>query len=85
MKFYSRKFKKFYKNEGNARYHTIKDISQQNYMAECMNLTLLERTRYMFSNARLTKDFWIETMNTTCYLVNCSPATAIDCKTFFEI
>ena len=30
-------------------------------------------------------DFWDETVNTTCYMFNLSPSTAIDCKTPNEV
>ena len=39
----------------------------------------------MLSNAGLSKCFWAEAINTTCYLVNRSPSTAIDFKTLEEV
>jgi hypothetical protein len=50
-----------------------------------MNMTFLEKVRCLLSNARLSRDFWAEAVNTACYLVNCSPSTAIDCKTPYEV
>nr|KYP38721.1 Retrovirus-related Pol polyprotein from transposon TNT 1-94 [Cajanus cajan] len=50
-----------------------------------MNRTLLEKARCLLSNDGLTKSFWVEAMNTTCYLVNRSPSTAIGCKTPIEV
>ena len=50
-----------------------------------MNKTLLERVRCVLFNAGLSRNFWAEELNTVCYLVNRSPATAIDCKTPFEV
>jgi len=35
-----------------------------------MNMTLLLKTCCMISQARLSKDFWIEAVNIACYLVN---------------
>ena len=36
-------------------------------------------------NARLSEDFWAETVNITFYLVNRSPSTAIEPKTPEEV
>ncbi|KAL0561699.1 hypothetical protein IC582_002139 [Cucumis melo] len=46
-----------------------------------MNKTLLERTRAMLGATGLKKVFWVEVVNTACYIVNCSPSTAIELKT----
>ncbi|GJR43097.1 kinase-like domain, phloem protein 2-like protein [Tanacetum coccineum] len=43
------------------------------------------RSRCLLLNARLDRSFWAEALNTTCYLINRSPATAIDCKTPIEV
>ncbi|CAA7392698.1 unnamed protein product [Spirodela intermedia] len=50
-----------------------------------MNKTLLERARSMLSQAGISKDFWAEVVNTTCYMVNRSPCTAIELKTSKEV
>jgi len=50
-----------------------------------MNRILLERARYMLSNAGLGKEFWAEAIITGCYLVNRSPNTFIECKTPEEV
>ena len=50
-----------------------------------MNRTLLERARCLLLNAGLDRSFWAEALNTACYLINRSPATAIDCKTPIEV
>jgi hypothetical protein len=34
----------------------------------------------MLSNVKLSNDFWAETINTACYLINHSPSTTIECK-----
>ena len=59
--------------------------SQQNDVVEMMNMTLLERSRSMLSNASLCKEFWTEAINTSCYLVNRSPTTSIELKTPEEV
>jgi len=54
-------------------------------VAERMNITLLERTRAMLKAAGLGKSFWVEAVNTACYVINQSPSTAIELKTPMEI
>jgi IS30 family transposase len=85
MEFCGGKFNKFYKDEGITSHRTASHTPQQNGVTERMNRTLLERARYLLSNARLFRDFWAEVVNTACYLVNRSPSTAIDCKTPYEV
>jgi len=85
MEFCSIEFDQFYKNEGIVWYRTVRYTPQQNGVAERMNRTLLERAWCMLSNASLSKCFWAEAVNTSCYLVNRSPSTAIDFKTPEEV
>ncbi|GJR12409.1 retrovirus-related pol polyprotein from transposon TNT 1-94 [Tanacetum coccineum] len=70
LEFCSREFEAFCRDEG---------------IVSALHLTLLERTRCLLLNAGLDRSFWAEALNTTCYLVNRSPATAIDCKTPIEV
>nr|GEY95986.1 hypothetical protein [Tanacetum cinerariifolium] len=53
--------------------------------AERINITLLERTRRLLLSVGLDRSFWAEALNMACYLINRSPATAIDCKTPIEV
>ncbi|GJW92213.1 transposable element [Tanacetum coccineum] len=85
LEFCSREFEAFCRDEGIVRHYTVRYTPQQNGVAERMNRTLLERTRCLLLNAGLDRSFWAEALNTTCYLVNRSPATAIDCKTPIEV
>ena len=85
LEFCSKEFDQFCSDQGIARHRTVRDTPQQNGVAERMNKTLLERARCMLSQAGLKRDFWAEAVNTACYLVNRGPATAIDCKTPFEV
>ncbi|KAJ9541754.1 hypothetical protein OSB04_028260 [Centaurea solstitialis] len=85
LEFCSGEFDRFCKDEGIARHRTVRHTPQQNGVAERMNRTLLERVRCVLSNAGLSRGFWAKALNTVCYLVNRSPATAIDCKTPFEV
>ncbi|KAL4376081.1 hypothetical protein GQ457_02G039440 [Hibiscus cannabinus] len=81
----SDEFDDFFKNEGIKRQFTTVYTPQQNGVAERMNRTLLERTRAMLRAASLEKAFWAEAVNTTCYLVNRAPSTAIELKTPMEM
>ena len=62
------------------RHHIVPGTPQQNEVAKRMNRTLLEHAQCMRINVALPKSFWVEAINTTAYLVNRSPSTAIDLK-----
>nr|KYP59920.1 Retrovirus-related Pol polyprotein from transposon TNT 1-94 [Cajanus cajan] len=85
LEFCSAEFNDYCKKEGIVRQYTVRNTPQQNGVAERMNRTLLEKRRYLLSNAGLTKSFWAEAVNTACYLVNGSPSTIIGCKTPTEV
>ena len=85
LEFCSREFDDFCRDEGIARHYTVRYTPQQNGVAERMNMTLLERARCLLLNAGLDRSYWAEALNTACYLINRSPATAIDCKTRIEV
>ncbi|XP_020270578.1 uncharacterized protein LOC109845717 [Asparagus officinalis] len=80
-----RKFNEFCKKEGIIKHRTVSRTPRQNGVAKRMNRTLLEKTRCMIFNAGLGKEYWVEAVNTTCYLVNRLPSTAISCKTPEEV
>nr|KYP70106.1 Retrovirus-related Pol polyprotein from transposon TNT 1-94 [Cajanus cajan] len=46
---------------------------QQNGVVERTNRSLIERVRCLRPNVGLSKDFWAEAVNMTCYLLNRSP------------
>eukprot|EP01018_Ginkgo_biloba_P007593 Gb_26132 [translate_table: standard] len=83
--FISLEFKNYCKEVGIKRHKTTTYTPQQNGVSECMNRTLLERARCMLSNANVEQGLWREAVLTTCYLVNHSPSTIIDCKTLEEV
>ncbi|GJU28472.1 retrovirus-related pol polyprotein from transposon TNT 1-94 [Tanacetum coccineum] len=56
-----------------------------NRVAEWMNITLLERARAVLATASLGKSFWVEAVNTACYMINRSPSTAVELKTPMEM
>ena len=83
--FHSGEFEKYCRDAGIIQHYTTVGTPQQNGVAERMNRTLLERTRFMLSHAGLPQSLWAEAVTTACYLVNRSPSTAIDCKTPEEV
>jgi len=85
LEFFEGQFNEFCKNEGIVRHRTMRKTPQQNGVAERMNRTLLKTARCMLSTANLSKDFWTKAINMTCYLVNRSPSTAIECKMPVEV
>jgi hypothetical protein len=50
-----------------------------------MNMTLMEKARSMLSGAALVEEFWVESVGTTCFLVNRSPSSVMDDKNPHEI
>eukprot|EP00253_Pinus_taeda_P036390 PITA_36390 len=46
---------------------------------------LIERVRSILSGARLGEEFWAEVVETTCYLVNRSPSSALEDKSPQEV
>lgn len=73
-------------NQAGIKIHlTVPHTPQQNGLAERYKRTILERVRCMLSNAMLPKMFWGEAVNTTAYLINKSPSTALNMKTPQEV
>eukprot|EP00253_Pinus_taeda_P001996 PITA_01996 len=83
--FYSKEFEEFSKKCGIAWHKNTPYTPQQNGVVERMNKTLMERVRSMLSGVRLGQEFWIEAVETTCYLVNRSPSSALEDKNPQEV
>nr|GFA28890.1 retrovirus-related Pol polyprotein from transposon TNT 1-94 [Tanacetum cinerariifolium] len=62
-----------------------KRTPQQNGLAEHMNRTLMDKVRCLLIQSGLPKTFWAEATCTAAYLINRSPATAIEKKTHMEM
>ena len=73
------------KKEGIVRHRTACHTPQHIGVAKHINRTLMEKVRYMLSNAQLPKSFWAEASSTACYLINRSPSIAIEKKTPQEV
>ena len=83
--FCSKEFEELCKKCGIAWQKTTPYTPQQNGVAEKMNKTLMERARSMLHGAGLGQEFWVEAVNTACYLVNRSPSSALEDKTPQEV
>ncbi|URD72826.1 Retrotransposon protein [Musa troglodytarum] len=57
---------------------TVPGTPQHNAIAEKMNRTIIEKIRYMLSQAKLPKRFWDEALRTAVDVINLSPCTALD-------
>lgn len=66
---------------GIRRHKTIPGTPQRNGQVERMNKTILDKVRCMLSNSKLPKNFWVEVVQTTTYLISKSPSSAIKFKT----
>ena len=85
LEFVSEQFNEFCRLKVIKRHMTVPRTPQQNGLAECMNMTLLERVRCMLLGAGLPKSFWGEAMTTAAYLINICPSTGIGFKTPMEV
>ena len=81
-----REFKNFCKVKGIQIEWTVPYSPEQNGVSERMNRTLVEKVRSMISDSGIGKEFWAPAVQTAAYLVNRSPASALDnLTTPFEV
>ncbi|KAK3036936.1 hypothetical protein RJ639_030901 [Escallonia herrerae] len=71
-------FQEYCSNNGIRLIRTVKRTPQENGLAEMMNITIMERARCMRIHADLPLQFWATTMDTAIYLINKSPANALN-------
>ena len=72
-------------NEGIKRHFILREMLQQNKVAERMNMTLLEKLWCMLSNVGISKSFWAEVLAYACHLVNRLSSPTIGGKTPLEV
>ena len=82
--FTSKKFKAYLKSEGVRHECTIPKTPEQNGVSERLNQTLVEMSRSMLLDAKLSQKFWAEAVTTATYLRNRCPTRAVDGKTSYE-
>ena len=85
IKYTNDEFRDFYEQHGIKRHFTVRKTPQQNGVVERMNRSIIEKARCLRLNARLTKIFWTDAMNMTCYLINRSPRAALNEKVIEEV
>ena len=78
LEFCNLKFNAYCKDHGIERHMTCTYTPQQNGVADRMNRTIMEKVRCMLNESGLGEEFWAEAAATAAYLINRSPASAID-------
>lgn len=71
-------FEAYCKNHEIRHEKTPPKTPQMNEIAEMMNITIVEKVISMFSQAKLTKSFWGETVITSVDLINLSPSRPLN-------
>lgn len=70
MKFENAKFDEFYNEHGIHHNFSSLITPQQNGVFEWKNQTLVDIARTILVDARTSKSFWVEVVNTACYVIN---------------
>ena len=78
LEFCNIKFDRYCKTHGIERHKTCVYTPQQNGVAERMNRTIMEKVRCLLIEFGLDESFWAEAAATVAYIINRSPASAID-------
>ena len=74
----SEDFDSYCSHNGIHREKTVPGTPQENGVSERMNKTIMEHARCMRLHAGLPLQFWPDTVNTTVYLINRGPSSALD-------
>ena len=72
-----KEFDQFCKQYGISRQNTTPYTTQKNGVFDRMNKTLMDKSRSMLSGVGIAQEFWLEAVETTRYLVNMSPSSAL--------
>jgi hypothetical protein len=78
LEFCNTKFDRYCKTHGIGRHRTCVYTPQQNGVAERMNRTIMKKVRCLLNESGLDESFWAEAAATAAYIINRSPASAID-------
>ncbi|GJX06833.1 putative ribonuclease H-like domain-containing protein [Tanacetum coccineum] len=83
--FKNKEMNQFCKRKGIKREFSVARTSQQNKVAERKNRTLIKVARTMLADSKLPTTFWVEAVNTACYLQNRVLLTKPHNKTLYEL
>ncbi|GKB31563.1 putative ribonuclease H-like domain-containing protein [Tanacetum coccineum] len=83
--FKKRVMNQFCEMKGIKREFSIARTSQQNGVAERKNKTLIEAARTMLDDLKLPTTFWVEAVNTACYVQNSVLVIKPHSKTPYEL
>ncbi|AAF19226.1 Highly similar to Ta1-3 polyprotein [Arabidopsis thaliana] len=78
LEFCNSRFDSYCKEHGIERHRTCTYTPQQNGVAERMNRTIMEKVRCLLNKSGVEEVFWAEAAATAAYLINRSPASAIN-------
>ena len=84
LEFCNKEFNDFCIKHGIATHRTCTETPLQNGLVERMNRIILDKVKCMLSESGLSKHFWAEATNTTVYLINRSPCSAINFQTLMH-
>ena len=80
----SKRFENYLRSHGIRHEFTIPKTPEQNGVVERLNRTLVESSRSMLLDAKLSHKFWAEAISTAAYLKNRCPTTTIKGMTPYE-
>ncbi|KPJ19636.1 Retrovirus-related Pol polyprotein from transposon TNT 1-94 [Papilio machaon] len=81
LEFINKNISDLLKGDGITHQTTVPYTPQQNGVAERLNRTLVEKAKCMLLNAKLSKQFWAEAVQTAAYLLNRTPTKSLKYKT----
>lgn len=81
--YYNNDFKSFSVQKEIELQYTFPYTPQQNYVAERMNRTIMEKARALIFDSGINKGFWGEAVYTAVYLINRCPTSALKRQEFW--
>ena len=72
-------FEDYFSTNGIQTQKTVPRTPQENGVAKCVNMTIMEHARSMRLHVGLPLHMWAEAVNTAVYLINKGPSTPLGC------
>nr|GEW85396.1 retrovirus-related Pol polyprotein from transposon TNT 1-94 [Tanacetum cinerariifolium] len=85
IEFKNKKMNQFCEVKGIMSQYSVARTPQQNGVVEWRNKTLIEAARTMLANIKMPTTFWVEAVNTACYVQNRVLVTKPHNKTHYEL